>query len=293
MTELPTGRLPGRAVLITGASKGIGAATALYLDRRGFHVFAGVRHEEDGARLRAGASDRLTPVMLDVTETGTIEQAMEVVERAAGDGLAGLVNNAGIVVPGPIEVLPLEDFRTQLEVNVVGVLNVTRAFLPLVRRARGRIVNVSSINGRVALPFNTAYATSKFALEALSDGLRTELKRWGIHVSVIQPGAIRTPIWETSVERANRIAAGLPSEARELYSGVLAKLERRSGDPPRHALPPERVARAIHHALTARRPKTRYLVGWDARMGALLKAVLPDRVMDYLLTSARRRAAIP
>jgi NAD(P)-dependent dehydrogenase (short-subunit alcohol dehydrogenase family) len=284
-----TGRSSERTVLITGASKGIGAATALYLDRRGLRVFAGVRREEDGVRLRAQASDRLIPIMLDVTDTAAIEQARNVVQDAVEDGLAGLVNNAGIVVPCPIEVLPLEDFRTQLEVNVMGVLGVTQAFLPLIRRARGRIVNVSSINGRVAVPFNTAYATSKFALEALSDGLRNELKRWGIHVSVVQPGAITTPIWESSIERAKRIAVGLPSEARELYSRALTKLERHSGDPPRHALPPERVARVIHHALTARRPKTRYLVGWDARVGALLKAVLPDRMMDFLLTNARRR----
>lgn len=273
-----------RAVLITGASKGIGRTTALHLDAIGFHVFAGVRRDADAAALRQDGSARLRPVTLDVTDPASVAAALAAVERDAPQGLAGLVNNAGIVVAGPLEFLPLEQFRLQLEVNLVGVLAVTQAALPLVRRATGRIVNVSSINGRLTTPFAGAYAASKFGLEALSDALRMELRRWRIAVSVIQPGAIRTPIWETSTRRAIGIAERLPPRARELYGGVFRRLEERAGRPPDRAIPPERVARVIARALTARRPKTRYLVGLDARVGALLAALLPDRLRDRMMT---------
>ncbi|MFQ6045899.1 MAG: SDR family oxidoreductase [Gemmatimonadales bacterium] len=277
------------AVLITGTSTGIGAATVRFLDQRGYRVFAGVRREEDAARLRDSSSERVTPVFLDVTDRSMVTAAAELVERAAPHGLAGLVNNAAVSVPGPIEGIPLDEFRAQLEVNLVGVLAVTQALLPSIRRAGGRIVNVSSINGRVVTPFGTPYGTSKFGLEALSDGLRVELRRWKIHVSVIQPGAIDTPIWTTSLARAKGIAASLPPEVQELYRGIIAKIEGRAAAPPPHALAPERVARVIYRALTARRPKTRYLVGWDARLAAVMKALLPDRAMDRILGSRAKR----
>ncbi len=275
-----------RSVLITGASKGIGRATARRLADRGFQVFAGVRRDEDGEALRAEAQG-ISPVTLDVTDGGAVAAAAELVSRAAPDGLAGVVNNAGIVVPGPLEFLPLEHLRTQLEVNVIGVVSVTQAFLPLVRRGAGRIINVSSINGRVAVPFIGPYAMSKFALEAMSDAFRMELRRWNIPVVVIEPGAIETPIWQTSQRRAARISGELAPAARDAYGGVLRAFESGSGRPPKHAIPPDRVARVIERALTARRPRTRYLVGLDARLAAFAKAVLSDRLFDRLVTSRR------
>ena len=180
-----------KSVVITGASTGIGAACALHLDQWGWRVFAGVRKQGDAEALRAQGSARLTPVSLDVTDTVSISTAASAVAGAVGAaGLAGLVNNAGIVVPGPIELLPLSDLRRQLEINVVGQVAVTQAFLPLIRAGRGRIVNMGSIAGRMATPFTGAYGASKFALEALTDALRLELQPWGISVSIIEPGAV-------------------------------------------------------------------------------------------------------
>jgi NAD(P)-dependent dehydrogenase (short-subunit alcohol dehydrogenase family) len=277
------------SVVVTGASKGIGRATALFLALRGFRVFAGVRSASDGEKLSRDGGERLSPLSLEVTDhDGAADAAQEVAQQVGDGGIQGLVNNAGIVVGGPLEGLPIDDFRHQLEVNLVGVLAVTKAFLPLLRSGNGRIVNVSSINGRMVTPFATPYAVSKFALEALSDGLRMELRRWGIRVSVIQPGAIDTPIWETSQLRAVEIAERMPESTRELYGGVIRSITEMSRRP-QHAIPPERVARVIHHALAARRPRTRYLVGLDARVGALLRKVLPDRAMDRILLRRRSR----
>lgn len=278
------------AVLITGASKGIGRATALHLDGLGFRVLAGVRSEEDAAALRREGSERMEPVFLDVTDPESIAAAAETARRAAPGGLAGLVNNAGMVVAGPLELLPPEAIRSQLDVNSVGPVALTQAMLPLLRsggeggtRATpGRIVNVSSANGRVATPWAGAYAASKFALEALSDALRMELRPWGIPVVVVQPGAIETPIWRRSFERAMENLGGVAPERKELYATTLEKLERRQGRGPSHAIPAARVARMIARALTARRPKTRYLVGREAWLAALV-APLPDRLRDRIL----------
>lgn len=277
-------------ILVTGASRGIGKAAALYLDGLGFRVLAGVRSEEDAAALRREGSERMEPVFLDVTDPESIAAAAETARRAAPGGLAGLVNNAGMVVAGPLELLPPEALRSQLHVNSVGPVAVTQAMLPLLRadgegRARatpGRIVNVSSANGRVATPWAGAYAASKFALEALSDALRMELRPWSIPVVVVQPGAIDTPIWRRSFERAMENLGGVPRERKELYATTLEKLERRQGRGPSHAIPAERVARVIARALTARRPKTRYLVGREAWLAAAV-APLPDRLRDRIL----------
>ena len=274
-----------QSVLITGASSGIGEATALRLDARGFRVFAGVRNEDAAQALRERASERLTPLMLDVTDGSTIARAVETVGHAEAGTILGIVNNAGIVMPGPLEFLPLEDVRMQLEVNVVGVLAVTQAFLPLLRASgNGRIVNISSINGRMALRFIGSYVASKFALEGMSDTLRMELRRWNIRVVVIEPGAVATPIFDVSRRRGKTIAERMPRRAEELYPRVLSAMRDRRGRTPRRAIAPDRVARVIERALTARRPKTRYLVGRDAKLGALAAALLPDRLLDRLLT---------
>jgi NAD(P)-dependent dehydrogenase (short-subunit alcohol dehydrogenase family) len=273
-----------RTVLVTGASTGIGEACARRLDAMGWRVFAGVRREADAEALRRGASPRLTPVRLDVTEEAQVRAAAEAVAAAAGGdaGLDGLVNNAGIVVAGPLECLPLAEVRAQLEVNVVGAVAVTQACLPLLRQARGRIVNIGSISGRSAAPFIGAYSASKFALEALTDSLRVELAPWGIEVAIVEPGAIATPIWVKSQALAERNLSTVDPGARALYEEAMAAMRRVVEEAARRAAPADRVADAVAHALTARRPRTRYLVGADARLQAALARLLPDRLRDRL-----------
>lgn len=282
--------LANRTVLVTGASTGIGRACALDLARRGARVFAGVRDPADGVALVRDTADRLIPVLLDVTDRVQVADAVAMVGAASGtDGLFGLVNNAGIVVAGPLEVLPDAALREQFAVNTFGALALTQACLPLLRRARGRIVNVTSVNGRIVTPFIGAYAASKFALEAMSDALRRELAPAGVAVIVVQPGSIRTPIWDRSRERARRLAGQITSPARAHYASVLARI----GDiqVPARALPPEAVAAVIARALRSARPRTRYRVGWDARFGVLLAHLLPGRALDWLLSSRRREAS--
>jgi len=273
------------AVVVTGASTGIGEATTRKLRSLGFDVFAGVRKDEDAERAR---SDGVHPVKVDVTDASTIASARAEVEEAVGAGrLAGLVNNAGVAISGPIEFVPPDELRRQLDVNVVGQVAVTQAFMPLLRRSRGRVVNISSIGGRIALPLVGPYAASKFALEAVSDSLRREVRGQGIEVVVIEPGAIKTPIWGKGNAAADEMLAGAPPEAEELYGDIIralraetVKIEETTG------LPPEEVAKVIGQALTARKPKTRYLVGRDAKIRAAMAKRLPDRVMDSLIGRA-------
>ena len=269
--------------LITGASRGIGRATALHLDALGWRVLAGYRDPADAEALGAAASDRLTPIPLDLTTPDDLRAAANAV--AAG-GLDALVNNAGIVVAGPLEFLPLDAIREQFEVNVFGTVALTQAMIPALRAARGRIVNVSSVNGEIVTPFAVPYAASKFALEAFTDGWRLELRRDGIVTISIQPGAIATPLWETSRTRAVLLAASYPPEARERYGRVLALLE--AARMPARAIPPERVARLIATVLRRRRPRARYVIGRDARIGLLLRTLLPTRWFDALLAGRRR-----
>ncbi len=272
------------SVLITGASTGIGAAAAARLDQLGWRVFAGVRREEDGARLVAQASERLHPLRLDVTEPAEIAAAATAVGAAVGPrGLDGLVNNAGVAVGGPLEYLPAEELRRQLEVNVVGLHAVTRAFLPLVRRARGRVVHIGSISGRVASPLTGAYAASKHAVEALADVLRLELAPEGIHVSVIEPGQIATPIWAKGEARFADATAAIPPEGMARYGRRLAVLRWMVRRAARTAAPPDLVADALVHALAAPDPRPRYLVGRDAVVRYWLSRLLPTRVMDALV----------
>lgn len=272
------------SVVITGASTGIGKATALELDSLGFRVFAGVRRHEDGMKLLRESSGRIAPIIIDVTAGETIAEAAETVTRATEDaGLSGLVNNAGIVVAGAVEFLPLEELRKQFEINVIGQVAVIQAFLPLLRKARGRIVNMGSIAGRVADPFISPYAASKHALEAITDALRVELMPWGIPVSIIEPGSIATPLWEKSIAAADKLLGALPSQASELYGAAFQEVKKAAKKTGRDGTSPVAVARAVAHALTARRPKTRYLVGFDARMQLVLRRLLPARLFDRLI----------
>jgi NAD(P)-dependent dehydrogenase (short-subunit alcohol dehydrogenase family) len=293
MSSSASGQSSRGAVLVTGASTGIGRATALHLGPLGFEVFAGIRREGDGQRLVADSSGGVTPVILDVTDEDSITTAAERIEEVIGDGrLHGLVNNAGIAEPAPVELLPLDALRHQLEVNVVGQVAVTQAVLPQLRRARGRIVNMSSIGGRRASPALGAYAASKFAIEALSDAMRMELHPWGIEVSVIEPGSIRTEIWRRGAERADALFERVPPDRAQLYSDLIEAVRGMAERTAGRAVPPERVAGRVAHALTARRPRTRYLVGTDARIQAALASLLPDRGFDAvvrrMLRSARR-----
>jgi NAD(P)-dependent dehydrogenase (short-subunit alcohol dehydrogenase family) len=270
-----------KAVVITGASSGIGRATALYLAERGFRVFAGVRKQKDGEALRTESNGRVIPVLIEVTDRGSIEAAALEVQAQVGEhGLDGLVNNAGIATPAPIEYMRPEDLRRQFEVNVFGQVAVTQAFLPLVRKARGRIVNVGSVGSHIALPFGGALCGSKGAFTLLSDSLRLELRPYGIHVCLIEPGAISTPAVDKTLGDAEGVIASLPPEGAARYGAKLREFMRRGHERETKGSPPEVVAEAIHHALTARRPRLRYPVGADARMLVTLPRVLPERALD-------------
>lgn len=272
------------AAVVTGASSGIGRAVARALDARGWRVFAGYRADADAARLRADASPRLHPVRVDVADEVSVRAMAEEVREALGaDGLAGLVNNAGIAVAAPLEFLPLDALRRQLEVNVVGQVAATQALLPLLRRARGRIVTIGSVSGRFAAPFLGPYAASKHAMEALNDALRVELRPWGMQVSIVEPGAIDTPIWRRSLDAAREMIDAFPPEAAALYGGPMGSLQARVEA--LAGVPVERVADAVLHALTARRARARYVVGRDAK-ARLLVGRLPTRLRDWLVARA-------
>lgn len=274
-----------RAVLVTGTSSGLGRACALYLERQGFRVFAGVRRAADGEKLAAESSTGLLrPVILDVTVPDQIRQATaQVREHLAGGVLWAVVNNAGVSVPGPLECLPVDRLRDQIETNLVGSLAVIQAFLPLLRASRGRIVNVTSGLGRVALPYLGAYAAAQFAKEGMSDALRRELRPFGVAVCVVQPGAIATPIWDKINDTGREVLMG---EAAHLYRGAfrrfLAANARQVG---RSRTRPEDFAATVARALTARRPKTRYTVGPDVRLAAIASRLVPDALIDRHLAA--------
>jgi NAD(P)-dependent dehydrogenase (short-subunit alcohol dehydrogenase family) len=271
------------SILITGASTGIGLACAIQLDSLGYQVFAGYRRPEDAEKLRSNASDRLVPVPIDVTDPLSIGNAVKAVRANLGEkGLYGLVNNAGIALAGPIEFVPIESLREQFEVNVLGQVAVTQAFLADLRQSQGRIVNISSFSGRVAFPFLGPYAASKHALEALSDSLRVELRPWNIRVSVIEPGRIHTPIWEKSLQKAEEFVRNLPAEAQNLYGPMLEYALDTTLKKGR-MLPVEVVVEKVVHALTAKRPKPRYLVGRKSGRRLLMMQLAPTWLRDWMV----------
>ena len=264
-----------RSVLVTGASSGIGLASALRLARTGWRVYGGVRTTRDAEALREHG---IEPLELDVTEEAQIAAAAEIV----GPALHGLVDNAGIAIAAPLELVPLDELRHQLEVNVVGQLAVLQAVLPALRQARGRVVLMGSIGGRSALPFLGPYAASKHALEAVADSLRVELRPFGVAVSIVEPGSIATPIWRKGADRAQELSEGFEPERAALYAPAVARfrevaLSRGLG------VDPDVVANAVEHALTSSRPKARYLVGRDAHIRAWIER-LPTRLRDRVLT---------
>lgn len=275
--------LEPRAVVVTGASSGIGRACALELDRAGYRVFASVRREKDAESLRQAASDRFVPIFLDVADGASIAAAADAVSQAVGTaGLAGLVNNAGVGVPGPIELLAAADLRRQFEVNVVGQVVVTQAFLPLIRRARGRIINIGSVGGKITMPFGGALCASKYALEAVNDALRLELHPWGIHVVLVAPAGIATPAVDRLLQDGEAAIQRFSPEGRRHYEQSFRSFLTAAVAREKKGSPPEVVARTVLKALTARTPRPRYPVGADATALTMLPQVLPTRWLDRL-----------
>jgi NAD(P)-dependent dehydrogenase (short-subunit alcohol dehydrogenase family) len=270
-------------VVVTGASTGIGEATATRLAAQGFTVFAGVRKTADADRLKSQSLPGLRPLMIDVTDGESIKRAAaEVTEAVGPSGLKGLVNNAGVSGGGPLEFHELDLIRQMFEVNVFGLLAVTQAFLGLVRTGHGRIVNMSSVGGRMSVPFVAVYSATKYSVEAICDALRVELRPWGIKVACIEPGSIATPIWERGFEQFDRQVERMSPEAMELYGDYIPRMRKITERTAAQGIPPARVADAVEHALTSSRPKARYLVGNDARAQVVLRAV-PDKGRDAML----------
>lgn len=277
------------AVLVTGTSVGIGRAIALLLDRTGYRVFAGVRRTEDGEALRREASAQFTPLLLDVTNAGHIAEAVRTIEKALGpeEGLAGLVNNAGVVVAGPLEFLALNDVRSVLEINVVGQLAVIQAVLPLLRRGqKGRIVQITSAGRNLGMPFLGAYVASKAGMGAMCDSLRRELQAEKLHVSEILPGFVTTPMWDKYRKPADQLQATMQASAghqAESFARGRVLFDRlnsfKGGSP-------EAVAKVVLRALESRRPRTHYRVGLEACLGLAVPRLVPARFMDWIVARA-------
>jgi NAD(P)-dependent dehydrogenase (short-subunit alcohol dehydrogenase family) len=270
-----------RSVLVTGASTGIGRASALRLDAAGWRVFAGVRREEDAQALREAGSDRLSPLFLDVTDAEQIAAAAALIGTES-DGLDGLVNNAGVAIPSPLETMPIDDFRRQIEINLVAHVAVTQAMLPALRRGGGRVVFISSIGGRIAFPLTGAYHAAKFGIEAVGDVFRQELAPWGLRVAIVEPGSIDTPIWERGERTADEIGARSPGRE-SLYGKAIENYRKVIKDTAERGIPPEKVAKVVEHALSSKRPRSRYLVGIDAKVQARIKPLIPTPVFDRIV----------
>ena len=282
-------------VLVTGASSGIGWATALEMAGRGWRVLAGVRRPVDGESLvqaaaDGGAAGSVEWLPLDLLRPGDIAAAADHVRTVSqGAGLDGLVNSAGVALAGPLELLPVERLREQLEINSVAPIALVQALSEPLRQARGRVVNLSSVSGRNSVPFLGPYCASKFALEALSDALRVELAPWGVRVIVVQPGKVATPMWDRARTAAQDLWAPVPAADQDRYHAMKRGIERLAGQG--RMSEPQAVARVIARALTARHPRVRYVVGWDARLGIAFSR-LPDRWRDWLIRWAIGGAAL-
>jgi NAD(P)-dependent dehydrogenase (short-subunit alcohol dehydrogenase family) len=283
-----------RHILITGASTGIGEACVIHLAKRGFSILAGVRKETDARAIEQAGGANVRGVLLDVTDGQTIAAAAKIAsEITGGDGLFGLVNNAGMSINGPVEHVSLPDWRRQFDVNLFGQIAVTQAMLPLLRNAvtshgRGapRIVMMSSIAGRMTPPIIGPYSASKFALEAVSDALRQELRPQGIGVCIVEPGAIATPIWSKAERGEGATAPDHPS--RQLYGRIIDAVVASARQSAAAAISTDAVAGVVEKCLTLRRPRARYLVGNDAKVAALGKRFLPAWAMDGLIRKAMK-----
>ncbi|HTQ15758.1 SDR family oxidoreductase [Mycobacterium sp.] len=268
-------------IVVTGASTGMGAATAKELARRGFHVLAGVRRDVDADAMRA---EGIEPCILDITvESDVASIADRVAHDPQGRPLRALINNAGIAVNAPVEALPLVEWRRVFEVNLFGHIAMTQALLPALRRSAGTVVNISSVGGRVALPTYGAYAGSKFALEAVSDSLRREASGLGIKVVVVEPGAVKTEMLERGMANADRLKASLTTDQIERYGDLAAAVSEQARSFGKDGVSGESAAKVIARAATAPRPRTRYTIGRDAAVLVRLARVLSDRFLDRLV----------
>jgi NAD(P)-dependent dehydrogenase (short-subunit alcohol dehydrogenase family) len=273
-------------VLISGASTGMGAATARELASRGYHVLAGVRRAADADALRA---TNLEPVILDITDPHQIEAvAGRVAADPARRPLRAVINNAGIAINAPVELLSMEEWRRQFEVNFFGHIAVTKAFLPALHASSGRVVNISSIGGKIAMPTYGAYAGAKFAMEAMSDALRRELAPHGVQVVVVEPGGVRTEMTGHGIERANDTLASMSPAERGRYGPLLQAIINQATAFTTSGLPSEAAGRIIADATTVRRPRSRYTIGRDAAILTRLSRILSDRVLDRILAANLR-----
>ena len=268
-----------RTVLITGTSSGIGRACAEEMAGRGWRVLAGVRREEDGEEVRALSPDLIEPVLLDVTDLDAIAALPERV----GGSLDALVNNAGMANAGPLEHLPLDEVKHQLDVMLLAPFALTKAMIPALRASRGRVVMIGSIGGRTSLPFMGPYNAAKAGIDGFASSLRQELAPFGVHVALVEPGAIKTRIWQKGIDAGQKLRESLPDEAERDYGDRIEKMAGAAAESERRGVPPSKVAAVVAHALTADKPKTRYLIGIDARVQAGLRAALPDRALDRVL----------
>jgi len=268
-------------VLITGASSGIGRATALLLSKEGFNVFAGVRKSSDGDTLRSEATGNLTPVLLDVTNQESINLSLEKIAKSTENNLFALINNAGMFFGGPLEILSLSNMQKLIDVNLMGVLAVTKAFIPLLRNnGGGRIVNIGSATGFFALPGLSVYSASKYALRGLTDSLRLELHPFNIFVSIMEIGNIDTPIWSKGLASGEKTIRDTNEDKLKLYSPLI-DLQKKFAENAK-GISPYKVAKKIFRILKTKHPKNSYRVGLDARMGKLIKK-LPARLLDKMI----------
>lgn len=276
-----------KSIVITGASSGIGKATATLLAQHGWRVFAAVRKEEDARKLEAESNGALEGILLDVTNGESIAvAAQEVAKRLEGRGLDALFNNAGIGATAPVEYMPLDQVREIFEVNLFGQIGVIQAFLPLLRRARGRIINSGSVGDHITPPFGGALAGSKAAFASFSAALRLELRPQGVAVCLLEPGAILTPAVEKTLGGVEKTISELPPEGRALYGEGMRSMARAFTQKEQEGSPPEVVAAVVERALTDRHPSTRYPAGKESRKLALLARFLPEKLVDRAILKA-------
>jgi NAD(P)-dependent dehydrogenase (short-subunit alcohol dehydrogenase family) len=272
--------------VITGASTGIGAATARELARRGFHVLAGVRRDEDADAIRGPG---IEPLIIDITRPDHIRAlAARVDGDPQGRAVRALVNNAAIQANVPVEAFAIDEWRRMFEVNLFGHIAVTQTLLPALIRSKGRVVNISSVGGKVAMATYGPYAGTKFALEAVSDSLRREVAPFGVQVVVVEPGAVRTEMLGRAIATANELLSAMTPEQGQRYGGLVRAVNTQAVSSTKSGLPADAAAKVIADAVTARNPRTRYTVGRDATLLTRLARILPDRMLDYLFAAALR-----